>query len=110
MCDNLPMIARDLQFPARFVADPAEGFPQMTTVIIPGLDGSEGGAYTSGYTLEEARQMAVDLVDTWLIFRAENEQPWPTPAPCDMVEEGWELVRPSARVYRALTLRQLRKR
>lgn len=98
-------------FPARFVADPAEGFPHMTTVIIPGLDGTEDGAYTSGYTLEEAREMAVDLVDTWLIFRDENEQPWPRPARCEgTLEEGWELVRPSLRVYWALTLRRLRKR
>lgn len=99
-----------MRFPAKFVADPVEGFPEMVTVRVPWLDGTEDGAYTCGENMEEAHRMAADLVDTWLILREEKglDLAWPeTTALPD--EDGWELVKPSMRVSWALTLRRLRK-
>jgi antitoxin HicB len=76
-------------------------------VRIPWLDGREEGAVTCGDTLEEARQMASELVDTWISIHLENGNPIPT-APVREPEPGWEIVSPGYRMSWCLALRELR--
>ncbi len=97
-----------MEFPAYFEADPLEECPEMVTVTIPGLADQGGEAVTCGPSMAEARRMAVDLVDTWLVLHDDAGRPLPVAGGLP-TENGWELVRPSLRVQWALTLRQLRR-
>lgn len=99
-----------MEFPAFFEADPLEESPDMVTVTVtvPGLATSGQKAVTCGRNLAEARRMAVDLVDTWLVLHDDSAGSLPLPGKLPK-ETGWELVRPSLRVQWALTLRRLRR-
>lgn len=57
-----------MEFPAYFEADPLETMPRLTSATIPGLADQGGQAVTCGPSMAEARRMAVDLVDTWLVL------------------------------------------
>jgi len=52
--------------------------------------------------------MAREQVDTWLCIHSDEGREFPAPSVIP-AEPGWELVRPSLRVWYALTLKQLRK-
>ncbi|MBT9581736.1 hypothetical protein IV102_00205 [bacterium] len=67
-----------MEFPAYFEADPLEECPEMFTVTIPGLAEQGGVGVTCAATLAEARKMAVDLVDTWLVLHDDAGRPLPS--------------------------------
>jgi len=96
-----------IAYPAIFEKESASEYSHLWGVRIPGLDGTSEGPVTCGDNLEEARKMASELVDIWLILHDEKGQPFPTPMDLP-IEPGWELVRPSLPVYWALLLRRLR--
>ncbi len=95
-----------ISYPALFQQD--EEHPHLWAVQIPWLDGSPEGAYTCGTGLDEARRMAQDLVECWLILHTDAGRPYPAPRGVPE-DNGWELVQPSLRVWMALTIKRLRK-
>ncbi len=97
-----------MEFPAYFEADPIEDNPEMVTVTIPGLGSNGQAAVTCGSNLAEARRMAVDLVDTWLVLHDDLGDSMPAIGKLPK-KKGWEMVRPSLRIQWSLTLRRLRR-
>ncbi|MBT9585909.1 type II toxin-antitoxin system HicB family antitoxin [bacterium] len=95
-----------IAYPAHFEQDPDH--PHLWGVTIPCLDGRPDGAATCGTGLDEARRMAREQVEIWLCIHSDKGQEFPKPGPLPD-EPGWELVRPSLRVWIALMLKALRK-
>lgn len=92
-------------YPTLFEQD--EQDPRAWNVRIPGLDGSKEGPVTCGDDLDDARSMAVGLIDSWFYIHLKEGSPIPNPGPLPE-GKGWELVRPSLKTQFSCTLRQLR--
>lgn len=94
-----------IRYAAQFTPNEKEGGFDVT---LPNLGGDDLKWCTWGSTLAEARQLASELVTSYLDLCAKgNEQPLspPTDLPSD---EGWEWVRPEVGAELALEIRSLR--
>ena len=91
-----------MRYPVNYVAEDAGGY----TCYLPGLDG-ETGWVTQGETMEEARAMAQECLDSYLLSCADLGKEPEAPL---AIEVGGECVYASPRIATAYAIRGLRKK
>lgn len=95
-----------LRYPVHISQD--EDDPRFWNARIPGIGGGDG-LITCGGSEQEAREMASDLLDGYVLSKLEMSSPLETPPVSLPRGKGWEWVSPGSQVSVALLIREARE-